>query len=405
MSSARCASSLERAQRWSTLQCQEQTYTPHRKSTLNPRRREIRATLHRSSKVAWRQLPGRPTTAGKDFYIQPFGQPVDAPLRFTAKPVNAVSQASLPGGSDSELRGALDLASDEELHEIVNILYGRSPLSPILKSIATGDGSSSDGEDGGAGHPRRDFRDMLSERETLLRRLEARFFFLAADAKATMTGKRPSYRQVLLCVRQKLRVPCSNVLSTADLEAEIFLHLLQEYSSAPSKQKEHEQGVVMVNDPRHVQGKRWHQLGKLLAPVKIGGEEVLSILAKGSSALGVTTLQNMALGRLSGRMLLERAKYQVATEALKKGGAAVANRIQSHYAVLAAKQALAGASARYAILRSTMTLLGPVMWGAFMADVVLQAVGTDYGRVVRVIFALAQIRLTRTYGWRQSDAT
>ena len=62
-----------------------------------------------------------------------------------------------------------------------------SPLSPILKSIATGDGSSSDGEDGGAGHPRKDFRDMLSERETLLRRLEARFFFLAADAKATMT--------------------------------------------------------------------------------------------------------------------------------------------------------------------------------------------------------------------------
>lgn len=27
-----------------------------------------------------------------------------------------------------------------------------------------------------------------------------------------------------------------------------------------------------------------------------------------------------------------------------------------------------------------------------MADVVLQAVGTDYGRVVRVIFALAQVR-------------
>lgn len=50
--------------------------------------------------------------------------------------------------------------------------------------------------------------------------------------------------------------------------------------------KEHEQGVVQVNDPKRVEGRRWHQLGKLLAPVKIGGEEVLSILAKVSLISG-----------------------------------------------------------------------------------------------------------------------
>jgi hypothetical protein len=44
--------------------------------------------------------------------------------------------------------------------------------------------------------------------------------------------------------------------------------------------------VVLVNDPKRVEGRRWHQLGKLLAPVKIGGEEVLSILAKVSLVSG-----------------------------------------------------------------------------------------------------------------------
>jgi hypothetical protein len=43
-------------------------------------------------------------------------------------------------------------------------------------------------------------------------------------------GWRPSYRNVLLQVRNELGVQCSSKLCTADLEAEIFLHLLDEYS-------------------------------------------------------------------------------------------------------------------------------------------------------------------------------
>jgi len=42
--------------------------------------------------------------------------------------------------------------------------------------------------------------------------------------------RRPSYRDVLLGVRKKLGVQCSSKLSTADLEAEIFLYLVDEYS-------------------------------------------------------------------------------------------------------------------------------------------------------------------------------
>lgn len=98
----------------------------------------------------------------------------------------------------------------------------------------------------------------LEERDQFLSALESRFLFLAADARSTLRfflnksivlkftsfltclksmlleflgrGWRPSYRNVLLAVRKELNIPCSSKLSTEDLEAEIFLHLLRDYS-------------------------------------------------------------------------------------------------------------------------------------------------------------------------------
>lgn len=45
-------------------------------------------------------------------------------------------------------------------------------------------------------------------------------------------GQHPSYRGVLQSVRQKLGVNCSPGLATEDLEAEIFLHLCNNYATA-----------------------------------------------------------------------------------------------------------------------------------------------------------------------------
>lgn len=100
--------------------------------------------------------------------------------------------------------------------------------------------------------------DDFEERQIFIEHLESRFLYLAADARAVLRsvmfflytlmsalrnslpsfvllpsscrGWRPSYRSVLLGVRRKLGVPCSGKLSTEDLEVEIFLHLLKEYS-------------------------------------------------------------------------------------------------------------------------------------------------------------------------------
>lgn len=57
----------------------------------------------------------------------------------------------------------------------------------------------------------------------------------------------------------------------------------------------------------------------------------------------------------------------------------------------AAGRGVVAASARYAALRGALSLLGPLMWGALAADLALRAIGTDYARVVRAVFVLAQV--------------
>ena len=44
-------------------------------------------------------------------------------------------------------------------------------------------------------------------------------------------------------------------------------------------------------------------------------------------------------------------------------------------------------------------MLGPVTWAWLAADLALKSIGTDYGRIVKAIYALAQVRLLRTHGF------
>eukprot|EP01018_Ginkgo_biloba_P005021 Gb_14792 [translate_table: standard] len=257
---------------------------------------------------------------------------------------------------DPELRMVLELASDAELSELSDILYGRSILSPLLKSVTYRDGP----------HDEILHTDDQDGREALMERLESRFLFLAADAKATLSGRRPSYHNVLLQVRKKLNVPCSMKLSTEDMEAEIFLHLLQEYSSKPKHSmqfswKSRKSSFVNSIENRQQGSGQWR--GYILAAVKLGAEELLSVVLKGGTAVTISKLQHVVAKKLLGRMLLETAKYQLARDVMRKGGQAVAAKLESHVALLAARQGFAGAASRYVALRSTMMLLGPFFQG------------------------------------------
>ncbi|XP_047051600.1 uncharacterized protein LOC124657011 [Lolium rigidum] len=286
--------------------------------------------------------------------------------------------------SDPELRLVLELATDEELLEFEEILYGTSYLSPVIKSIAKRPNSVSVVA-----------LDDIEERDVFISKLESRFLYLAADARSIIRGWRPSYRNVLLQVRKELGVQCSSKLCTADLEAEIFLHLLDEYSSRQKgslsfpwdKQRSpKEKPRFEVNNWKVLTDAAW----------RIGSKGLESTFLKGGSALTVKTIYESLAKRLSGKLLMETANYEIKKELVKQGGRLAAVNLESRVGLLAAEQGLARAASRYVGLRSFMTLLGPIMWGTLLADIVIQMLGTDYARIVQAIYAFAQIRLTRS---------
>ena len=116
----------------------------------------------------------------------------------------------LEGFALDELRAALELATDEELQLLTEILFRRkfNPLDYVCTPEP--------------------FSIQSQERQTWLDSLEERFRFLAADGVTVLRGKtdQVSYRQILLRVCRHLRIPYKQTLSTAEIEAEIFLHLL-----------------------------------------------------------------------------------------------------------------------------------------------------------------------------------
>ncbi|KAK4394901.1 hypothetical protein Sango_1644400 [Sesamum angolense] len=265
---------------------------------------------------------------------------------------------NLPGSGsssyDPELRSVLELATDSELYELERILFGPSYFSPMLKSITK----------------RADVDHIMigedpEEREDFISMLESRFLYLAADARSTLRGWRPSYRNVLLGIRKKLNIPCSAKLSAEDLEVEIFLHLLQEYSSEEPGSSSSSKGSSKNSD-----GSNNLELG-------LSQWKVQKLAALG---IGAADLRSMVLklgGRLSGKMITEAAKYQMKKELIRKG--------------------LKAAATRYLGLRSMSQLLGPMMWGTLLADVVIQMLGTDYARILRAVYAFAQIRIYRSH--------
>uniref|UniRef100_A0A5B6ZCW4 Uncharacterized protein n=1 Tax=Davidia involucrata TaxID=16924 RepID=A0A5B6ZCW4_DAVIN len=200
---------------------------------------------------------------------------------------------------DPELRSVLELATDTELYEIERILFGPSYFSPLLKSITKQ-----------ADVDYLMINEDPEERDAFIEILESRFLFLAADARSTLRGWRPSYRNVLLGVRKKIK----------------------------------------------------HTLFKQIVYRRPRSRDFSSSVA-----------------------------------GLLKGGHLAAIKLESRAALLAAKQGVVGAASRYLGLRSMMALLGPVLWGTFLADVVIQMLGTDYARILRAIYAFAQIRITHTY--------
>ncbi|HEY9845361.1 MAG TPA: hypothetical protein V6D03_04110 [Candidatus Caenarcaniphilales bacterium] len=271
-----------------------------------------------------------------------------------------------------ELRTALELATEEELKDLTDILFRRrfNPLDYI--------------------HAPEPVVIHNQARQTWLDTLEQRFRFLAADGITVLKGKtsQVTYRQVLLRVCHYLKLPYTASLSTTDLEAEIFLNLLKRaWKQLPSPEKEH-------------LAHRVHRSVKQLAvsqPVWLElQQDPLRLLLEGGGILAVSSFLRPVLLQLVARQFATHfAAYQVARQAACTGGTAVL-QLQGQAALQAAGRGMALSTARYGAVKSIFAFLGPVLWIGFFADLGWRAIATNYGRVIPTVFALAQIRLTRS---------
>lgn len=274
------------------------------------------------------------------------------------------------------MRAALELATDEELQDLTAILFSRkfNPLDYVQTPEP--------------------IEIQSQNREAWLDSLENRFRFLAADGVTVLRGRtnQVTYRQALIQVCKYLKIPYSQDLTTIDLEAEVFLHLLgQVWKKLPEKEK---QKLAMQVQRQLVKTEVKEPLPLLLQ------SDPLGLLLKGGSALAVTSLvKPFVLQQIARQFAIHFATYQVAKDALVKGSQAATTQFQSYVTLQMARQGMTVSAARYGTVRSLFAFVGPVMWAWFFADLGWRSIATNYGRIIPTIFALAQIRLTRAECW------
>lgn len=276
-----------------------------------------------------------------------------------------------------ELRSALELATEDELTQLTQILFCRkfNPLDYLQTPLP--------------------MEVQSQDRPLWESSLEERFRYLAADGLTVLQGKAKefSYRNTLIRVCQFLKVPYAQQMTTLDMEADIFLHLVnQAWQRLPkSEQNNLTQKIQqsLINSP----------LPEPL-PVQIQHNPV-NVILKGGGAIAVSSvLKPLLLKRILQQVTLHLAQYQVAKSVLVKGGLNAATQIQNQLALQTAKQGVVMSTARYGAVRTIFSVLGPALWGVFLADLGWRAIATNYGRIIPVIFTLAQIRLTRETCWQ-----
>ncbi len=271
-----------------------------------------------------------------------------------------------------ELRAGLALATEEELQQITQILFHRrfNPLDywQTPEPIAI----------------------QSQDLDLWLDSLDQRFRYLAADGMTVLRGRTQevSYREILIKVCHYLKIPYSSRMNATDIEAEIFLHLV---SKAWKKLPLQEQKSLQA------------QVGNSLAtahppealPVQLQ-HNPLTILIKGSGIVAVSTvLKSWLLKHIAQQFAIHFATYQATKTALIKGGTTAVAGLSNQLALQAAKKGMVTNAARYGTARGVFSLLGPIVWGYFLADLGWKAIATNYGRVIPIVFTLAQIRLIR----------
>ncbi len=271
-----------------------------------------------------------------------------------------------------ELLLALELASDEELHYLADILFRRK-FNPI-DYLATPDVTEVQSLD----------------RESLVEAIADRFRFLAADGFTVLRRQTDqlSYREVLERVCQHLKIKYSQTQSVADIESELFLNLLsRSWQKMPMRERK------QLNSDLQSALTEADLQKSLPADAQ---RNPLGLVIKGGGAIAMSTvIQPAVMNLLAKQLAWHLATYQVGREAIKAGGTAIATRVQAYFSTYVARHGMAVAAARYGAVRSVFAVITPALWGVFFADLGWRAISTNYARIVPAIFLLAQIRLLR----------
>ena len=270
-----------------------------------------------------------------------------------------------------EFRAGLALATDQELRELIEILFQPkfNPLdyvnTPKLMEVKSYD------------------------RTAWIDRLEQRFQFLAADGLTVLQGQtdQVQYRQVLINTCQQLRIAYNQKFSTLDLESEIFLTLIQKTcKKLPPRQ------YTWLN--RQLQASIARSSQALQLPEAVRKDPLRLVLTGGGALALNSVVRPWLLSHLSRQITLHLTRLALAKQALAQGGT-VAAQWQARWMAGAAGRGVALNMARYGVVRGFLAVLGPALWAWFFADLGWRTIATNYSRIIPTIFTLAQIRLTR----------
>ena len=272
----------------------------------------------------------------------------------------------------NELSNVLTLATDEELHQIADILFRRkfNPLdyfaTPPVQELQSWD------------------------RDELISAIAKRFRFLAADGLTVLRRKtgNVSYREVLERVCQHLNIKYSKNQTVEDIESELFLNLISNSWKKLSPQERSKIDESMQTALTESNLQKSLPLDAQRNP--------MSLLVKGGSAIAVSTvIRSAVLTAIARQMACHFASYQVGYEVLKAGSTAIATRLNAHVSTYLAKRGMAVAATQYTAARTVFSVITPALWGLFFADLGWRAIATNYGRIIPAIFIIAQSRLLR----------
>lgn len=270
-----------------------------------------------------------------------------------------------------ELRTGLELATQEELATLAEVLF-RPKFNPLDYWCTPSPQMV-----------------QSCDRTHRIVQIEARLRYLAADGLTVLRQdtQQLSYRQILLQLNHHLKLKLSARLSTLDLEAEIFLQLLEKtwHRLTPRQQKQFKQRLTS----ELAQVKQFQELSPQLQ------QNPMALVLKGGSAVAISSVvRPWLLQQIAKQFALQFARYQVAQQSLK-GAATLGAKVQGRAAIQLASRGMTMNAARYGVVRGALACLGPALWTWFIVDLGWRAIASNYARVVPVVFTLAQIRLVR----------